>query len=121
MKTQGDVTEKMRMILVDWLVEVREGGEMIQIQSRVENPSTRLTSLADPSGSSIHSGRRLTRCNASAELPRVREVHWKFKLSPETLFLTVHLLDRSRGETAADLRHAAQHIRHIDPNPVNTF
>ena len=50
-----------------------------------------------------------------------REVHWKFKLSPETLFLTVHLLDRSRGETAADLRHAAQHIRHIDPNPVNTF
>jgi len=42
MKTQGDVTEKMRMILVDWLVEV----------------------------------------------------HWKFKLSPETLFLTVNLLDR---------------------------
>jgi cyclin B len=42
MKNQQDVTEKMRMILVDWLVEV----------------------------------------------------HWKFKLSPETLFLTVHLLDR---------------------------
>jgi len=42
MKTQTDVTEKMRMILVDWLVEV----------------------------------------------------HWKFKLTPETLFLTIHLLDR---------------------------
>ena len=28
MKTQGDVTEKMRMILVDWLVEVREGVEI---------------------------------------------------------------------------------------------
>merc|ERR1719335_794063 len=41
MKNQQDVTEKMRMILVDWLVEV----------------------------------------------------HWKFKLSNETLFATVHLLD----------------------------
>jgi hypothetical protein len=42
MQSQQDVTEKMRMILVDWLVEV----------------------------------------------------HWKFKLSPDTLFLTIHLLDR---------------------------
>jgi cyclin B len=42
MQSQQDVTEKMRMILVDWLVEV----------------------------------------------------HWKFKLSPDTLFLTINLLDR---------------------------
>jgi len=42
MGNQEDVTEKMRMILVDWLVEV----------------------------------------------------HWKFKLSPDTLFLTINLLDR---------------------------
>lgn len=80
MTTQSDITLQMRGILINWLIEVA--------------PQSLLTSFLTSFCLLFSSLWIVLSHRANCLLQYILQVHYKFDLMPETLYLTVALLDR---------------------------
>ncbi len=76
---QADINDKMRAILIDWLVEVHL---KFKVSGTLEPPFIINTSI------------RVHLCDASRQPGSNDQIDLSLQLMPETLFLTVNLIDR---------------------------
>lgn len=87
MSLQEDITERMRTILIDWYDHFAIRPETTNVQ--------------------------LTLCLCLANTCRLVDVHLKFKLVPETLYITVNYIDRFLAKTQEPVRrNTLQLVRH---------